>query len=104
LFPDESGFCVNSIDGREKLYRRRGEQDEQFNFTPTISYGRGSVMVWGGICLGARTELVVANGALNADGYIRDVLQEHVVPFALLIGENFLLMPTLTRLVVSTTF
>jgi len=49
-------------------------------------------MVWGGICLGARTELVVVNGALNADGYIRDVLQGHVVPFAPHIGENFLLM------------
>jgi len=32
-------------------------------------------MVWGGICL-----------------YIRDVLQEHVVPFTPHIGENFLLM------------
>jgi len=89
LFSDESRFCVNSIDGRERLYRRRGEQDEQFNFTPTVSYGGGSVMVWCGICLGARTELVVVNGALNADGYIRDVLQEHVVPH---IGENYLLM------------
>jgi len=29
-------------------------------------------MVWGGICLGAPTELVVVNGALNADGYILD--------------------------------
>jgi len=70
-------------------YRRRGKQDEQFNFTPTVSYGGGSVMVWGGLCLGARTELVVVvNGALNANGYIRDVLQEHVVPFAPHIGEN----------------
>jgi len=58
-----------------RLYRRRGEKDEQFNFSPTVSYGGGSVMVWSGICLGARTELVVVNGALNADGYIR-VLQE----------------------------
>jgi len=39
LFTDESRFCVNSIDDRESLYRRRGEQDEQFNFTPTVSYG-----------------------------------------------------------------
>jgi len=71
--------------------RRRGEQDEQFNFTPTVSCGGCSVMVWGGICLGTRTELVVVNGALNADGYIRDVLQEHVVPTNH-IGEPFLLM------------
>jgi len=49
-------------------------------------------MVYGGIFLGARTKLVVVNGALNADGYICDVLQEHVVPFGPLIGENFSLM------------
>jgi len=75
-----------------KDYIRRGKQDEQFNLTPTVSYCEGSLMVCGGICLGERTELVVVNGALNADGYIRDVLQEHVVPFAPHIGENFLLM------------
>lgn len=93
LFTDESRFCVNSIDGRERLYRRPGEQNEQFNFTPTVSFGGGSVMVWGGICLGARTELVVIDGgALTADRYIRDVLQDHVVPFAPHIGANFLLM------------
>jgi len=92
FFTDESRFCVNSIDGRERLYRRRGEQDS--DFTPTVSYGVGSVMVWGGICLGARTRLVVVNGALN--GYIPDVLQEHVV-FPPHIGENFLLMHDNTR-------
>lgn len=93
LFTDESRFCINSIDGRERLYRRPGEQNEQFNFTPTVSFGGGSIMVWGGICLGARTELVVIDGrALNADRYIRDVLQCHVVPFAPHIGANFLLM------------
>jgi len=43
LFTDESRFCVNSIDYRERLYRRRGEQDEQYNFTPTVPYGGGSV-------------------------------------------------------------
>jgi len=99
LFTDESRFCVNCIDDRERLYRRRGEQDEQFNFTPTVFYGGGSVMVWGGICLGARTEVV--NGALNADGYIRNVLQEHIVSFATHICTT---MPALTRLVVSPTF
>lgn len=93
LFTDESRFCVNSIDGRERLYRRPGEQNEQFNFTPTVSFGGGSIMVWGGICLGARTELVVIDGgALTADRYIRDILQDHVIPFAPFIGADFLLM------------
>lgn len=93
LFTDESRFLINSIDGRERLYRRPGEQNKQFNFTPTVSFGGGSIMVWGGICLGARTELVViAGGALNADRYITDILQDIVVPFSPYIGENFCLM------------
>jgi len=93
LFTDESRFCINSIDGRERLYRRQGEQNAPFNFTTTVSFGGGSIMVWGGICLGARTELVVVDGgALTADRYIRDILQDHVVPFAPYIGENFVLM------------
>jgi len=91
LFTDESRFYVNSIDGRERLYHRRGEQDEHVNFTPTVSYGGGSVMIWGGICLGARTELVVVNGALNAHGYIHD-LPDNLVPFAPHIGEKCLRM------------
>lgn len=40
-------------------------------------------MVWGGICLGARTELVaIISDALTADMYIRDVLQYRMIPFA----------------------
>lgn len=93
LFTDESRFCVNSIDGRERVYRRAGEQNEQFNFTPTVSFGGGSIMVWGGIHLGGRTELVVVDGgALTADRYIQEILHEHVVPLGVNMGENFLLM------------
>ena len=49
-------------------------------------------MVWGGIGLGARTELVVIDGGtLTADRYITDILQDHVVPFTPHIGENLVL-------------
>jgi hypothetical protein len=92
LFTNESRFCVNSIDGREKLYRCQ-EQNAQFNFTLTVSFGGGSVMVWSGICLEACTELMTIDGrALTADTYIRDILQAHVIPFAPYIGEDFTLM------------
>ena len=50
-------------------------------------------MVWGGISLTARIDLVVVdNGAMQADKYIRNILEEHVVPFAPYIGENFIFM------------
>jgi hypothetical protein len=50
-------------------------------------------MVWGGISMEARTELVVVNGgAMTANRYIRDILEPHVVPFAPLIGNDSILM------------
>ncbi|CAH2220332.1 jg1316 [Pararge aegeria aegeria] len=50
-------------------------------------------MVWAGICLGARTDLVVLDrGILTADRYIREVLEENVVPFAPYIGDDFVCM------------
>lgn len=47
-------------------------------------------MVWGGITREARTELVpIANGALNVDRYVKEVLMERVVPFGYGVEENF---------------
>jgi hypothetical protein len=60
---------------------------------PGISFGNGSIMVWGGISMEARTELVVVNGgAMTANKYIRDILEPHVVPFAPFIGNDSILM------------
>lgn len=52
-------------------------------------------MVQGGISLTARTDL--NNGNLNAKRHILNILEEHVVPFAPYIGQQFLLMQDNTR-------
>ena len=50
-------------------------------------------MVWGGISMEARTDLViVGGGAMTANRYVRDVLVPHVTPFAPFIGNEFMLM------------
>jgi hypothetical protein len=78
---------------RQKVWRRTGERFAQCNIVPKISFGGGSIMVWGGISMEAPTELVVVNGgAMTADRYIRDILEPHVVPFAPFIGNDFMLM------------
>jgi len=41
----------------------------------------GSVIVWGGIMGGRKTDLVIINGNLNAQGYVDNVLRSVVVPF-----------------------
>lgn len=93
LFTDESRFCVNFVDGRERMWRYPGERYHPANFTETVAYGGGSVMVWGGICLGVRTELVVIeNGSLNAFRYLTEILEQHVMPFAPFVGDGFIFM------------
>lgn len=93
LFTDESRFCLKSPDGRQRIYRRTGERFEQNHFSPRVSYGGGSVMVWGGVQLDSRTDLLIVDGgAMTADRYIRQVLEPHVVPFAPFVGDDFMLM------------
>jgi hypothetical protein len=55
-------------------------------------WGR-SIMVWEGISLDAATELVVSDrGNLNAHRYITDILEPLIVPFAALVGQDFIYM------------
>lgn len=93
LFSDESRFCLFSNDRRNLVFRRPGERYSQCNIVGTVSYGGGSVMVWGGISMEARTDLVLVNdGRLTANRYITNILEPHVVPFAPFIGDDFVLM------------
>lgn len=93
LFTDESRFCLRSPDGRERVWRRQGERFADCCISPRTPFGGGSVMVWAGISIEARTDLVIIeNGALNANRYIEECLAEHVIPFAPFVGDNFCLM------------
>ena len=50
-------------------------------------------MVWAGISFHARTELVfIDGGSMTAHRYVAEVLEEHVVPYAPFVGNNFVLM------------
>lgn len=93
VFSDESRYCLYSLDRRMPVYRRPGERYSQCNFRHTESFGGGSTMVWGGISYHGRTELVVVNqGRMTADRYIRDILEPHVIPYGPFIGDNFIFM------------
>lgn len=93
LWTDECRAALRAPDGRERVYRRRGERFLAITTRQTVSFHGGSVMVWGGISSNARTELVIVEGRLNATRYIEEILQDHVVRYAEFIGaESFLLM------------
>ena len=81
LFSDESRFSLSCADGRNRVYRRRGEQ---FTDTCVMENGRfsgSSVMVWDGIAHGLKKPLIVVNGNLNAIQYRDRILRQCVVPF-----------------------
>jgi hypothetical protein len=73
-------------------------EDAQVNVTidstvqEIVAFGGGSIMVWGGITLTGRTELVVLRGeSLTAVRYLRDIVESQVVPFAENMGHDFIL-------------
>ena len=93
MFSDESRFSLRSPDGRERVWRRVGERFASCCIAPKTPFGGGSVMVWAGISFYGRTELVVIErGSMTADRYIRECLEDHVVPYAPFVGDQFLFM------------
>ncbi|CAF4805054.1 unnamed protein product [Pieris macdunnoughi] len=92
LFTDESRFRLTRCDGRLRVYRRPGERYSAAAVQEYDKFGCGSVMVWGGVSLDERTDLVVVPGRLCAQTYIENVLEDHVWPTAYGMGPDFLLM------------
>ena len=80
LFTDESRFLLDMLDRRRRVWRRRGERYANCAIVEHDRYGGGSLMVWGGISVRSRTELLVLNGILTGQRYTNEVLQP-VLPF-----------------------
>ena len=69
MFTDESRFNLYNNDGRWRVYRWRGERLNDACIVQREQYGGGSVMVWAGVSLHTKTDLVVVRGNLNAVRY-----------------------------------
>ena len=87
MFTDESRFRRFHADGRVRVYRRRGERFLNDVILETKAFGGGSVMVWAGISLGGRTDLVFVDGTLTAQRYVDEILRSHVLPYLGAIGQ-----------------
>ena len=92
MFSDESRFLLSGTDGRVRVWRHRGEWNLPPNLPQTVAYGRGSLMLWGGISLNNKTDLIFIRGNLTAERYVEAVVQNHILPFAHEVGPDFVLM------------
>lgn len=89
FFSDEVRFALFKADGRKMVWRRAGTRDQ--HFSDKVAYGGGSVMFWGGIKLGRKSALVhIPPPGLNAERYVAEVLDPHVVPVAEEFGADLL--------------
>lgn len=89
IFSDESRFALFHADGRVRVRRRQGERLIDACIQPTDGNRGPSVMVWGAIHHGGKSDLIVLDGTMNRHRYIR-ILQDHMLPWArATFGRNF---------------
>lgn len=88
LFTDESRYCVSTVDGRIRVWRRRGERYADACFLENNAWGGPSLILWGGIGLNQVVGPVFfqdigpgpGNG-ITAQRFIDQVVRPHIVPF-----------------------
>ncbi|CAH1959968.1 unnamed protein product [Acanthoscelides obtectus] len=81
VFSDESRFCLGMLDGRARVRRRRGERRNPQFFVERHVHHTVGVMVWGAIAHGSRSLSIFIRGNMNAQRYIHEVLEPHLLPY-----------------------
>ena len=92
MFTDESRFGLHPDSRRIRVWRQPGAEHRLRNVQEVRTFQGGTIMVWGGIILGGRTDLVFLERTINANDYIDFILRPIVVPFAENAGPNICLM------------
>jgi hypothetical protein len=55
-----------------------------------VPFCSGSIMVWGGVCLGGRTDLYICQRTMNGNTYANDVVNGILPNFQATIGPHFI--------------
>ncbi|GFU96447.1 transposable element Tcb2 transposase [Trichonephila clavipes] len=91
--PYESRFSLSSDSHRILIWRERGSRNHPSNIIERDRYGGRSVLVWGGIMLGSRTDLHIFDaGSVNETRYCNEILLPYVRHFRGSMGLQFLFM------------
>ena len=80
LFTDESRFTLYRADNRRRVYRRREERFADACVVERDRFGGGSVIVWGGIAHGIKSQLIIVAGNMTAVRYRDEILRPVAVP------------------------
>ncbi|GFV50605.1 transposable element Tcb2 transposase [Trichonephila clavipes] len=90
---DESRFSLSSDYHRILIWRERGSRNHPSNIIERDRYGGHGVLVWGGIMLGSRTDLLIFEaGSVNGTRYCNEILLPYVRYFRGAMGLQFLFM------------
>ncbi|GFR91378.1 transposable element Tcb1 transposase [Elysia marginata] len=83
---DESRFCIDHADGRVRVWRRSGERYQANCVRENDRWRGASLMMWGVISYNDRIGPVFFHNrrAINAQTYVQDVLQAHMVPYTVM--------------------
>nr|KAG5689482.1 hypothetical protein BaRGS_021029 [Batillaria attramentaria] len=88
LFSDESRFCIDHVDGRVRVWRRRGDRYADNCVVENNAWGGPSLMLWGAIGHNQVLGPVIFQGlgpgrgnGITAQRYMDQVLHPHVLPF-----------------------
>ena len=81
IFTDESRFLLRPKDGRNRVWRYRGERFDEQCTVEQIAHGGGSVHVWGAICRTGRSALLILRSSVNGLTY-KQVLEQQLLPWA----------------------
>ena len=89
MFSDESRFMLDFCDGRQRVWRRRGERYFDATNLPHDRYGGGSVTVWGWCHNQWVNWFHVCQGRVTGVYYRDNIIEPLVVPFAAAHGNRF---------------
>lgn len=93
LFSDESRFCVDTNDGRDRVWRQRGQRYQARNIQQHDRWGGPGLMVWAGISSNGHTDLhIMRRGTVTGQRYLDEILRPVVRPYAGAVGDNFIFM------------
>ena len=80
-------------DGKIRVWRRKRERFTDATIRENVRFGRGSVMVWGGISLHHQTEYLhhPIQGNLTGQRYLNEVIIPVALPALQTIGDGAML-------------